>query len=78
MRSPSPITARGFPDEEKEKIFDRFYRGSESRTDPEHFGLGLSVAARIAALHHTRIRVLDAPGGGAEFRFSLPYSKASP
>ena len=65
----------GIPDAEKEKIFDRFYRGSESRTDPGHFGLGLSVAARIAALHHTRIRVLDVPGGGAEFCLHLPFYK---
>ena len=62
----------GIPDGEKEKIFDRFYRGSESRTDSEHFGLGLSVAAQIAELHHTQIRVLDTPGGGADFRFQLP------
>lgn len=62
----------GIPDEEKEKIFDRFYRGSESRTDPGHFGLGLSVAAQIAELHHTQIRVYDTPGGGADFRFQLP------
>ena len=66
----------GIPDEEKEKIFDRFYRGSESRTDPGHFGLGLSVAAQIAELHHTRIQVFDVPDGGTEFRFRLLFAKA--
>ena len=65
----------GIPDGEKEKIFDRFYRGSESRTDPGHFGLGLSVAAQIADLHHTRIQVLDVPNGGAEFCLRLPFYK---
>ena len=55
----------------KKKIFDRFYRGSESRTDSEHFGLGLSVASQIAELHHTHIQVFIAPDGGAVFRFLL-------
>lgn len=63
----------GVPDSEKASIFERFYRGSQSRTDSSHFGLGLSVAAEIAKTHHTRIQVLDAPGGGAEFRFFLPF-----
>jgi len=61
----------GVPDAEKEKIFDRFYRGSESRTDTDHFGLGLSVAAQIAELHHTRIQVFDVLDGGAELKFRL-------
>ena len=63
----------GVPDSEKAGIFERFYRGSQSRTDSAHFGLGLSVAAEIAKMHHTRIQVLDVPGGGAEFRFFLPF-----
>lgn len=67
----------GIPEDEKKKIFDRFYRGSTSRTDSEHFGLGLSVAAQIAKLHYTQIRVLDTPGGGADFRFQLPVHKGS-
>lgn len=64
----------GVPDAEKEKIFDRFYRGSESRTDTDHFGLGLSVAAQIAELHHTCIHVGEASGRGARFSFQLPFT----
>lgn len=62
----------GVPDSEKERIFDRFYRGSQSRTDTDHFGLGLSVAKELAALHRGRIRALDTPGGGATFQVRLP------
>lgn len=64
----------GVPDAEKERIFDRFYRGSQSRTDTNHFGLGLSVARELAALHGGSIRVLDTPGGGATFQVRLPFS----
>lgn len=63
----------GVPDSEKARIFERFYRASESRTEAGHFGLGLSVAAEIARVHRTRIQVLDAPGGGAKFCFLLPF-----
>lgn len=63
----------GIPDSEKERVFDRFYRGSASRTDPSHFGLGLSVAQELVAIHNGAIKVTDTPGGGATFQVSLPY-----
>lgn len=62
----------GVPDSEKEKVFYRFYRGSASRTDPSHFGLGLSVAQELAAIHNGSIKVTDTPGGGATFQVTLP------
>lgn len=45
------------PDEEKLRIFDRFYRIDDSHTDHEHFGLGLCTAQEIAKAHHGRITV---------------------
>lgn len=67
----------GVPDSEKTRIFDRFYRGSLSRTDPSHFGLGLSVAQELAAIHNGTIKVMDTPGGGATFQISLPCGISS-
>lgn len=57
----------GIPDTEKQKVFERFYRADASRTDKAHFGLGLSVAAQLAALHGAGLSVTDTPGGGATF-----------
>lgn len=62
----------GIPDEQKGKIFDRFFRGDPSRQKNGHFGLGLSIASEIMLAHGGNIRVKDAPGGGAVFVFSLP------
>lgn len=62
----------GIPDSEKKRIFERFYRGSVSRTDPNHFGLGLSVARELIRLHDGTITVDDTPGGGATFQIELP------
>lgn len=62
----------GIPDEEKEKIFDRFYRSEKSRSAKGHFGLGLCIASEIVQAHNGSIQVSDAPGGGAVFTVFLP------
>lgn len=63
----------GIADSEKKKVFDRFYRGSQSRSDPNHFGLGLAVAQELAAIHGGKLWLTDTPGGGATFKVMLPY-----
>ncbi len=65
-------TGPGVPDGEKKQIFQRFHRGEKSRSERNHFGLGLSIAAQIAALHGGKIWVRDGETGGAEFVIELP------
>lgn len=43
-------------------LFTRFYRADYSRSTIPGSGLGLSIAANIAALHHTSIKVESADG----------------
>ena len=64
-------TGPGVPDGEKKQIFQRFHRSETARTDRNHFGLGLSIAAEIAAAHQGRLWVEDNPGGGAVFILEL-------
>lgn len=63
----------GIPDDEKEKIFERFYRMETSRSSKEHFGLGLSIAREIISAHGGRIAVRDTAGGGSTFVVELPH-----
>jgi len=67
----------GIADKDKEKIFDRFYTGDASRTNKNHYGLGLSIAKEIVRLHHGTISLKDTPGGGCTFEIYIPIEKAT-
>ena len=62
----------GIPDPVKAQIFDRFYRADSSRSEKQHFGLGLGIAKELMRLHGGTIRVCDRPGGGSRFILRLP------
>ncbi|NBJ91037.1 sensor histidine kinase [Parablautia muri] len=62
----------GISDEDKKRIFDRFYRVEKSRSTKGHFGLGLSIAYEIVKSHNGTIGVKDASGGGSVFYINLP------
>ena len=64
----------GIPDECKEQVFLRFYRGDDSRTRKQNFGLGLSVARELARLLGAALTLGDTPGGGATFTVELRES----
>lgn len=65
----------GVPDDERDRIFDRFSRGvhGERRTTADGSGLGLSLARENARALGGRLEVGDPPGGrGARFTLALP------
>lgn len=66
-------TGCGVSDEEKETIFDRFYRSDAAHTDKKHFGLGLCIAKEIVSAHGGHIWVEGRVGGGACFVVTLPH-----
>lgn len=64
-------TGPGIAAEERERVFDRFYR-SESASEGGS-GLGLAIVRRIAERHRGRVELLDrASGSGLLVRVTLP------
>lgn len=63
------------PEDERDRIFDRFYRGSRDRHRVEGSGLGLAIARTIAEAYQGKIW-LDVEPLGPAFRFELPVSAA--
>ena len=61
----------GFPADVLPRAFQRFSRGSESRTTGGA-GLGLAIVDTIARAHDGSARAANAPGGGAEVTIVLP------
>jgi two-component system sensor histidine kinase KdpD len=64
----------GFPPEDLERIFERYYRGTED-ADRKGYGLGLSICRAIVEAHGGRIWAVNLPGGGAAVRFTLPLNE---
>lgn len=68
----------GIPQQERKKVFQRFYRRDISRTSPGH-GLGLSLVAAIAEAHGGTVAIRDPSDGsprGIEFVVTLPLTSA--
>ena len=61
----------GIPSAERERVFDRFYRGAD--VDAAGSGLGLAIARQVADLHRGRIELGAGIGGrGLCARFTMP------
>ncbi len=66
-------TGPGIPMAERERVFDRFYRGVDAGASGS--GLGLAIVKRIALRHNARIELSDLESGSGlqvTVRFSRP------
>ncbi len=60
----------GIPVAERTRVFDRFHRSAEARSQPGS-GLGLAIVAQIAELHGGVASADENPGGGADVGFTV-------
>ena len=62
----------GIPDYADERVFEKFYSLARPGSQRRSTGLGLPFVREIAALHHGRIALRNAAGGGALALLTLP------
>jgi K+-sensing histidine kinase KdpD len=62
----------GVPEDERERIFQPFYRRPGAPPDVGGAGLGLSISRRLAEAQGGTLAVEPRPGGGSVFVFTLP------
>jgi two-component system sensor histidine kinase KdpD len=65
----------GVPEEERDRIFQPFYRRAGTQPDVGGTGLGLSIARRVAEAQGGTLECVPRPGGGSVFVFSLPAAE---
>ncbi len=69
-------TGVGIPEEELERIFDRFHQAQSGDSRPEGLGLGLAICRLVVGAHGGTIQARNRDHGGAEFLVRLPLSPA--
>jgi signal transduction histidine kinase len=64
-------TGRGIPADELPRIWERSFRGDQSRSE-RGYGLGLSLVKAIVDAHGGTVAAESKPGEGATFTLRLP------
>jgi signal transduction histidine kinase len=66
-------TGPGIAAAELDHVFDRFWRGEQSRGIAGS-GIGLAVVAELVAAHGGQVEVSSEPGAGATFTVRIPLA----
>jgi two-component system sensor histidine kinase KdpD len=62
--------------QDRERVFERFYRSPEAKLHAPGTGLGLSIVKKAAEAHHGHVWVVSAADEGTTFFLSMPKTQA--
>jgi signal transduction histidine kinase len=69
----------GIPEDEQDKVFERFYRGSNNTPGSTGTGLGLAIVQELMVQHKGTVKVSSKAGEGSVFALQFPiYKDGSP
>ena len=71
-------TGPGIPRADRDRVFERFYRGTDGRSAGPGTGLGLAIVAELAERWDGRVDLLDGPGTRVRASFPAPAAESSP
>ena len=71
-------TGPGIPVDDRERVFERFYRGATGREAGSGTGLGLAIVAELVRRWGGDVRLLDGPGTRVEASFPPPPTERLP
>ena len=71
-------TGPGIPPEERERVFERFYRGAGGRSTGPGTGLGLAIVTELAERWGGRVELLEGPGTRVRASFPAAAADSSP
>ena len=64
----------GIPEHERDKVFEKFYRGQRTPKSDGGVGLGLTICRAIVRAHGGRISIQESPTGGTLVEFTVPLA----
>ncbi|WP_054940953.1 sensor histidine kinase [Paenibacillus ihuae] len=67
-------TGIGIPQEDQQRIFERFFKADRSHSRHGGSGMGLAIVKQIVLLHQGSIRVESEPGRGTVIVVTLPFT----
>lgn len=70
-------TGPGISEEERSKVFEKFYRGETQRMTTKGSGLGLFLVKYFIELHGGRVKLKSQKGKGTQIGFDLPLGALS-
>ena len=67
----------GIPGNEQQRIFEKFYRGSNAAVQKTRgSGIGLAITKHVAEMHGGEVLVESEPGHGSTFTLRIPIVEA--
>jgi CheY-like chemotaxis protein len=66
----------GIPEDQRQSIFNEFYKVADGRADQGGLGLGLAIVDRLCRLLAHPLDVASTPGKGSRFAITVPQAPA--